>query len=172
MENTIIGDNMKRILFIILVIVFFCVLLNKEETNEEIRIRVIASSDNDIDQSIKSEVLKYLYLNYDLEFTSTSHCEEYIISNLNSITSNLNYNFDGLKITYDYHTFYNKAYNGIVEEVGTYKTLLIEIGDALGGNFWGILYTQSNVISTESIEYRSYIIELLKGERNVRNKEN
>ena len=46
---------------------------------------------------------------------------------------------------------------------GNYETLLIEIGDAKGHNFWTLLYPEYygyEFEETNEIEYRSYFLDL------------
>ncbi len=165
MENTINGDIMKKVIFVICIIVFFCSLNIK---SEEIRIRIIANSNSEVDQEIKKELSIYLYENFELDFGNLSECDNYIKNNLENIKLLLNKKFKNIDVSYENHIFYNKTYNNIVSNNEEYKTLLITIGDGVGENFWGVLYSDNFIESTDTIYYKSFILELLKeGKNNV-----
>ncbi|MFI3329182.1 MAG: stage II sporulation protein R [bacterium] len=151
---------MKKVIIVICLIVFFYLFLNKDE--EQIRIRVIANSDDSVDQEIKGQVVKYLYSNYNLDFSSIEECDIYLINNIDAIKEDLVNEFKDIKVTYENHNFYNKTYNNIVSKNENYKTLLIEIREAKGENFWGVLYSNEFIENENTIKYNSYIIQLFK----------
>ena len=111
-----------------------CFLFFKEE---EIRIRVVANSDNPVDIKEKEEVVDYLK-NHILQDKKID--DEYLSNNYLMIEKELNKVFDNIKVSYENHTFYNKTYNGSVLADGTYKTLLIEIENGSGSNWWSSVY--------------------------------
>ncbi len=157
---------MKKGIIIVCIIVFFCLLFNKSD--EQIRIRVIANSDSVEDQLKKKEVVYYLYSNYNLDFSSIEECDSYLNSNIEVMKSDLYSKFDNIKVSYETHNFSNKTYNNIVRKSNCYKTLLIEIEEAKGENFWGILYSDEFYEDEDTVKYKSYLVELFKkGERNV-----
>ncbi|MFI3251648.1 MAG: stage II sporulation protein R [bacterium] len=152
---------MKKVILIICIIVFFCFsLFDSKET--QIRIRIIANSDSEVDQNYKREVVYYLYENYDLEFESYDECDRYLTNEYMNICDDLKSAFNSLEVTYETHNFYNKTYNNIVSNNQEYKTLLIQIGDASGENFWGVLYSDNFVENENTIKYNSYLLELFK----------
>lgn len=151
---------MKKIIIIVSIIVFFCFFLKEEE--QQIRIRIIANSDAIEDQEIKNEVMIYLYNNYDLEFDNYEDCDNYFISNIDIIKKDIESKFTCVNVSYENHNFINKTYNNIVVENNVYKTLLVEIQEAKGQNFWGVLYSKEIVEDENSIEYKSYLLDLFK----------
>lgn len=151
---------MKKVIISVCVIVFFLFLLNSEE--EQIRIRIIANSDSIEDQNYKKEVVKYLYENYEFNFSSIQDCDDYLNNNINMIKEDLTNNFIDIEVSYEIHNFNNKTYNNIVSNDNSYKTLLIKIGESNGENFWGILYSDDFIENEDTIKYNSYILELFK----------
>ena len=58
----------------------------------------------------------------------------------------------GARITRGVHTFGGYASD----------TILIELGQAQGGNWWGILFPEALGIGEEKVEFDSFIIKLLR----------
>ena len=57
-----------------------------------------------------------------------------------------------------------KEYNNIEFEAGEYESLVVEIGEAKGNNYWCILYPPLCMVDYEKdtkIEYKSKIVEIL-----------
>ncbi len=158
---------MRRLIISICIIVFFICILNSKK-DEQIRIRIIANSDEYSDQEYKKEVVKYLYTKYNFNFNNSDECEAFITREIEQINYDLNNNFEEVVVTYVNHNFVNKTYNGIVEKNENYKTLLIEIGEAKGENFWGILFSNEFTENENTIIYKSYLLDLFKkGDLNV-----
>ena len=163
---------MKKIL--ILIIVLFCFLMFKNDESyidgESIRFRVIANSNSPRDILMKElvvdEVSSILFKNYNITNT-----RENIINNLSVIESKI----DNLFINNDYDETYNimygmnefpkKEYNGVVYEEGLYESLVVEIGDGLGNNYWCFLYPSLCMIdvneSNDDVIYKSKIMEII-----------
>ena len=58
--------------------------------------------------------------------------------------------------------FPRKEYNGIVYEEGLYESLVIEIGEAKGDNYWCFLYPSLCMIDTKNdVKYKSKIMEFI-----------
>ncbi len=127
---------------------------NKKQ--DELRLRILASSNSIEDQEIKLEVKDYL--------------EVYLLDkNVNSLdlillekelTNKFNIN---IKVTREYVLYEAKSYKGKIIPSGRYETILITIEEGLGKNFWTLLYPEFFNISFEDnneIEYRSYFYDL------------
>lgn len=161
-KNTknIIGDFfMKKVLLIIIVLIFFF-FFTKED--EEIRFRVIANSDSSFDQKLKLEIAKSLksLLQETKDLNIIKEKCEYIVSRYN-----VNYE---INVAYKKHRFEAKYVNDEILPGGVYKTLVIEIGAAVGKNYWTILYPQYFNVSFEDttsqdIEYTSWFKEKIIG---------
>lgn len=168
-----IGDEMKKIMFIGLIIVFYLVFGNINEKNnliptDAIRIRVLANSDSKEDQEIKREVKSkleiYLYdLLSDVKDISTADLLiEESIPNLKSII-NTTYKGD-YNINYGLNYFPKKEYKGITYEEGYYNSLVVSLGEGLGQNWWCILFPPLCMLEGQEIddvEYRSLIGDIL-----------
>ncbi len=178
---------MKK-LILILSIILFIIFINSNEynlTEDSIRFRVIANSNSANDIIMKEKVVNELS---GILFDKTSTKEETnknIYSNLNNIENKIdalfeknNYN-KTYNISYGLNEFPKKEYRGKTYPAGTYKSLVIEIGDAKGNNYFCILYpslcmldyeeiNKSNKTNNEkieeekNIEYRFKIVDLFK----------
>ncbi|MCM1260074.1 MAG: stage II sporulation protein R [Prevotella sp.] len=138
--------------------IFYLVLLfGCEQEQQEIRLRILASSNDTIDQQIKLEVKEYVQL-------YLTHQEVQDID-LTSFEAELNQHFKGSHITVQYtlSDYEAKSYQGKMIQAGRYPTLLITIGEGKGKNFWTLLYPEFFNISFEDdheVEYRSYFYDL------------
>ena len=68
-------------------------------------------------------------------------------------------------ISYGLNHFPKKEYNGQVFSEGDYESLVIEIGEAKGNNYFCILYPPLCMIDedkTDEVKYDFKIVELLK----------
>ncbi len=128
--------------------------------SQELRIRILPNSNSDADQKEK-EMLKLalfdIFKNEKVEINDIELLERLLREK-------------NLKLTYEYKvelknvTFPSKTKNGNFIPSGTYKTLLITIGEGRGDNWWSVLYPDFFGVefeSEEEIEYRSYIYDLL-----------
>ena len=142
---------MKRILFITVALIAVCFLFFQKE---EIRIRVIANSDSEIDIKEKEEVVKYLN---DVILNDQILTHEYFLNNITLIEEKLNEKFSDIKVSYEKHTFNNKTYNDSAIKDGVYDTLLIYIGEGKGSNWWGSIFNEElSYESEDEVEYKWY----------------
>lgn len=138
--------------------IFYLVLLfGCEQGQQEIRLRILASSNDAADQQLKLEVKEYVRL-YLLH-------QEVQEINLSNFEAALNQHFQGSYITVQYtlSDYEAKSYQGKIIQAGRYPTLLITIGEGKGNNFWTLLYPEFFNISFEDdheVEYRSYFYDL------------
>lgn len=169
---------MKKIIILTaLIIVILC--LFKSETiiipKEAIRFRVIANSDAEQDQYIKQEIVKDLkqeikklnIIPKSLEINRTIIKEN--IPNykktINSTLKRIN-KTEEYTIKYGMNYFPRKEYNGVIYEEGEYESLVVEIGDAKGKNFWCVLFPPLCLLegedeNTDNIQYTSFIKEII-----------
>ena len=164
---------MKKLLIIIAIIVVI-LSLNKQEKitipKEVIRFRVIANSNEMIDQEEKKEVVKNLStkLKNTKNLANIDETRKFMIESLPTFSSivdktlkesNLNHSFH---INYGKNYFPPKEYNNIIFEEGEYESLVVTIGDGKGDNFWCILFPPLCFIEKDdSIEYHSFIKEMI-----------
>ena len=166
---------MKKIILIICII-FTISIIGTEEydlTKDAIRFRVIANSNTSKDILMKELVVKKLSNILFKSSDSKENKKEEIISNISTIHTEIDSlfktnNYDKTyNISYGYNKFPEKEYNGTKYKEGYYESLVIEIGEAKGNNYWCILYPPLCMIdeeqtNNEKIEYKFKIVEILK----------
>ena len=154
-----------KILIIGLVVFLTIKLVDKPKTPDYPRIRVIASSNSDCDQMEKykvvEEMLKIIdqnnYHNKLHDKTVQNRIKTEIEKRV-SLKNNLTLTYQTL--SYPAKTFGDKLIPG-----GKYETLIVQLGDAQGRNWWSILYPEyyglsyEERLSFEEIKYKSYIYE-------------
>ncbi len=127
--------------------------------------RVIANSNETIDQYYKNEVVKIMKSVIDCD-------DDYddIVSKMDSLQNKINEYADSrnleINIKLDKTKFPTKSLNGKVIEGGIYETLLITIGEGKGNNYWSLLYPEYygytfEDVDSENIEVKFYIWEKL-----------
>ena len=160
---------MKKIIYIVLILITFSYFLNNKESllipNDSIRFRIIAN----IDQNTKIKIKQDLQKNFFplLENAKTKEETKNIIKeNESVIKKTLNsYNIP-YTINYGSNYFPQKEYKGITYEDGDYESLVISLGEAKGNNWWCVMYPplcmlESNSDKYEDVEYKFYIEEVL-----------
>lgn len=165
---------MKKIILISLIL-FIIIILSKKEynlTEDAIRFRVIANSNSSRDILMKEKVVDELSDFLFKKKDSINEERKYIIKNIEVIQSRIDdlfksNNYDlNYNISYGLNYFPEKKYNGKVFNPGNYESLLIEIGEAKGNNYWCILYPPLCMINdnfdNDKIEYKFKIFELFK----------
>lgn len=138
---------MKKILIVVIFFIF-CVIYGSNEyivNEDEIRFRVIANSNNVEDIIMKEKVVDELS-NIIFKDGNRDSIKQNIINNLStmenkidSLFENNNYN-KSYNIIYGLNEFPKKEYNGKVYNEGLYESLVVEIGEAKGNNYWCFLY--------------------------------
>ena len=167
---------MKRILIIISI--FIIILVGKKENEKitipenAIRIRVIANSNNLEDQMLKLKVKEKVTNNLYKKLEKVTKIEEArnkiedSIPELKNIISNT-LNNNNFNINYGNNYFPEKELYGINYNSGNYESLVINIGESKGNNWWCVLFPPLCLIETEItdnnyVEYKSKILEILK----------
>ena len=162
---------MKKILYIMSIIFILFLYINITNTktlNEDtIRFRIIANSNTYEDQQLKRVIKKDLELNlFPLleNSNSVNETKQTIQDNLPTIENLLSkYNVD-YKINYGNNYFPAKEYDNYIYDEGYYESLVIELGEASGNNWWCVMYPPLCLIESnneEDIEYKLYIEEIL-----------
>lgn len=166
---------MKKIL-IILSIIISIIIANKEYDkiiipNESIRIRVIANSNSLEDQllklKVKENISKHLYKKLE-NVKNIDEARHSIKNNLddvdNIVSKTLNNN--NYEINYGNNYFPNKEMYGIEYKEGNYESLIVNIGESKGNNWWCVLFPPLCMIEgtykeSDKIEYKSKVLEIL-----------
>ena len=139
---------MKKIILVILVLISLYILSNNEVgiTKDAIRFRVIANSNSSKDVIMKEKVVNELSSILFKENNSIDETRENIINNIKNIENkidkvfiNNDYDMD-YNISYGNNYFPKKTYNNQTFDEGYYESLVIEIGESKGNNYWCVLY--------------------------------
>ncbi len=174
---------MKKTIILILSIISIYIFIGYkfsdiEIPEEALRIRILANSNSDYDQSVKNnvkeEIQDYVY-NLLKDTKDIDEARKIINSNLNSIsllTSNnlerQNYNLP-FKINFGLNYFPKKEYKGIKYKEGYYESLLITLGSGKGDNWWCVLFPPLCLLEAEEsteVEYTTVVSEILKKYKN------
>ncbi len=118
-------------------------------SNKIVRFRVLPNSNSNYDQALKLIVKDCIinYLDNDLNnFSSNEEALHHLNNKLNEIESYANkivrscgYNYN-VTAKIQLSTFPTRSYSNISLPNGQYTTLVIEIGDATGDNWWCVMY--------------------------------
>lgn len=141
--------------------------------SESIRFRIIPNSNNIEDVFIKEKVLENItpeITGYENE--SIESARKLVNSKLEVIDNKVKevldkYKYDEkYKINLGLNYFPEKKYNGQVYEKGYYESLVIELGDAKGDNFWCVLFPPLCLMEVEktkkdNVEYSFAIKEII-----------
>ena len=150
--------KMYLILFIIsLIVLGGCTYIDSQEE----RIRIIANSNTSIDQEEKEKLRDALLEIFYYENTIDIKNNIYEINKLLKEKVKLSHDFN---VEYKKVSFPAKVLNNRFIPSGTYKTLLITIGEGKGDNWWSVLYPEFfgiNYDDSDEIKYKSFIYELL-----------
>lgn len=163
---------MKKVLIILLILISIILLnRNNDISNDIIRFRVIANSNSSKDILIKEKIVSEIS---DLIFVDNKSIEETrkninnsiptIESKIKKVFESNDYDKD-FKISYGLNKFPKKEYEGIEFEEGEYESLVIEIGEAKGNNYWCMLYPPLCFVDNneeDNIEYKFRLLEALK----------
>ena len=152
--------KMYLILFVIsLIILAGCTYIDSQEE----RIRIIANSNSSIDQKEKENLRDALLeIFYDKNIIDIKNNIDEINKLLKEkVTLSHDFNIEYKKVSFPAKVLNNKFIPS-----GTYKTLLITIGEGKGDNWWSVLYPEFfgiNYDDSDEIKYKSFIYELLNG---------
>ena len=171
--------SVRKLILIILTIVTIYVVYNNVKAEEivipntAIRLRVIPNSNNLLDQEMKGKVKEYLEKNLYKNFANVDDIDEartIINNNIPKIEEDIiiifnenNYDMN-FKVKYGNNYFPEKEYKGITYKEGYYESLVVEIGEAKGDNFWCVLFPSLCLLETEEtteVEYKLGVLELI-----------
>lgn len=170
---------MKKLLIIIAAIVLIFMMINKEEDyvivpNTSIRFRIIPNSNTIEDISMKEKVkneINDVIKNIESKSTDIESSREKIKQAIPEIESKIdtlfaseNYSKD-YKVNYGMNYFPEKIYKGVKYPSGDYESMVIEIGQSSGDNYWCVLFPPLCMIDaedSEEVEYKFFISEIIK----------
>ena len=164
---------MKKIIYIVLIIIVMCLWINSKNDNllpgDTIRFRIIANSNNRLDQTTKLLIKRELEEKFfPLLEGSSSKKEtiEIIKNNQEVIKSTIEKYNVPYNINYGKNYFPEKTFNNVIYEEGNYESLVISLGEAAGNNWWCVMYPplcllEKNTSQNEKTEYKSYLWEII-----------
>ena len=137
------------IVFMIVVLIMLAINLPKEEKYDYLRIHIRANSNLEVDQNVKYEIKDKIveYLTPMLANVPTKDkAKEIVLSNkqiLENLCNNYLYNKGfkysaKIKLTNEY--FPTRTYVNTTLESGYYDAVVVELGDAVGDNWWCVMY--------------------------------
>ena len=165
---------MKKIIILVLIVLMY--LFYYKEYNifdDSIRFRVIANSNSMEDTIMKEKVVDELSTIIFKNNDSITDAENNIYNNLKNIEDKIeklfiknNYN-KSFNISYGLNKIPQKIYRGKKYKEGLYKSLVIEIGDGKGNNYFCILYPSLCLLDYENKEdnnkkYSFKIVDVIK----------
>lgn len=170
---------MKKLLIIIAALILIFTMLNKEEDyvivpNTSIRFRIIPNSNTIEDISMKEKVkneINDVIKNIESKSTDIETSREKIKEAIPEIENKIdtlfeseNYSKD-YKVNYGMNYFPEKIYKGVKYPSGDYESMVIEIGESSGDNYWCVLFPPLCMIdaeASEEVEYKFFISEIIK----------
>lgn len=166
---------MKKIL-IVLAIFIFIIFSSKTEIHEmpeeSIRFRIIPNSNSVEDIFIKEQVLQNIQsqIHNIGNYNEIEESRKSIENNLDTIKTTVektlisnNYN-KSFAVKYGLNYFPEKEFDNVKYKEGYYESLVVEIGNAEGDNFWCIMFPPfcfMEVEKSDDIEYKFKIVELI-----------
>ena len=164
---------MKKIIYIVLIISVISLWITEEKINklpeDAIRFRIIANSNNQLDQTTKLLIKKDLETNLFplLEQSTSSEETKMIIKNNQQVIKNTieKYNVP-YSINYGENYFPEKTFQGITYDAGEYESLVISLGESTGNNWWCVMYPplcllENKTQQQDKVEYKSYLWEII-----------
>lgn len=172
---------MKKYVLLVLAIIsmlYVYTKANAEESiipDEAIRFRVVANSNTVYDQNIKIQIRNVVQnkifelLNGVDNIEDTRSIMKENIEEISELVEEtlvkLNYDKD-FNVKYGYNHFPKKKYKGITYEEGDYESLVIELGEGNGDNFWCVLFPPLCLVEADEsevtdAEYTFFVKELI-----------
>mgnify|MGYP001625376216 FL=1 len=164
---------MKKIIPILFVFFLLYGFINKEEIlipTDAIRFRVIANSNDPIDQELKMEVKNALEEELNKLMISAKNSQEakqIIEENMDNIQNIVNNYTTDNKISFGMNYFPEKEYHGVNYESGNYESLVITLGNGIGNNWWCVMFPPLCLLeakneNTDEINYKFYVQEIIE----------
>ena len=160
---------------ITILFVFFLLYgyINKEEIlipTDAIRFRVIANSNEEIDQEVKMKVKDAIEQEVNklmLEAKNSEEAKKLINENMDNIQQIVNQYTTDNKISFGVNYFPEKEYHGVTYPSGEYESLVITLGNGVGNNWWCVMFPPLCLLeakneNTNDINYKFYVQEIIE----------
>lgn len=164
---------MKKIIYIVLIIVVVWMWITCENNNvlpsDSIRFRIIANSNDRLDQTTKLLIKKDLEKNlFPLleESKSADETRKIVEDNKDVIKSTIEKYNVTYSVNYGKNYFPEKTFNGKTYSEGEYESLVITLGEASGNNWWCVMYPPLCLLENKNqenskVKYKSYLWEII-----------
>ena len=163
----------KYLIMLSLLVLMYLINYNEYNiTEDSIRFRVIANSNSIEDIYMKEKVVNELSSIVFNKKGSINEAEKNIYENLETIEDKINNLFEShnynksFNISYGLNEIPEKIYRGKKYEKGLYKSLVIEIGNGKGDNYFCVLYPSLCLLDYEKNnskdKYSFKIVEIIK----------
>ena len=169
---------MKKILIVLMLLIIICLgalFLPETQEYEYLRLHIRANSNSVIDQNVKYEI-KNIMVDYLTPYLCSVETKQQAEDVINNLSTNLiaqcvqhlrrkgfNYSVN-IKISNEY--FPTRTYNNTTLESGYYDAVIVELGEAVGDNWWCVMYPPLCFVNknenTMQIKYKSKIVEWFK----------
>ena len=164
---------MKKIIPILFVFFLIYGYANKEEIlipTDAIRFRVIANSNDKIDQEVKMKVKEAIEQEVNklmLEAKNSEEAKKLINENIEHIQQIVNQYTTDNKISFGVNYFPEKEYHGVTYPSGEYESLVITLGNGVGNNWWCVMFPPLCLLeakneNTDDINYKFYVQEIIE----------
>lgn len=173
---------MKKIIVIGLIIFLFYISMSKVNSkefkipDEAIRLRVIASSNSNIDQQVKfkaTDTMENVIYELLKNAKGVEEARKIINDNMNYIDNKVLETLQKEKyplsyeIKYGLNFFPEKKYKGVTYSEGYYESLVVTLGEGKGNNWWCVLFPplclmEAEETEKEEVEYKFFIKELIE----------
>lgn len=173
-----VGFKMKKALIILASLsLIFMLNTNTEDyvvvPKESIRFRIIPNSNTPEDLYLKEKVKEEInsVINNIETATDINESRENILESIPLIEEKIDILFQNeeynkpYKIKFGMNYFPEKIYKGVKYEAGNYESMVIEIGESKGDNYWCVLFPPLCLIEAEEsddVEYSCFISEIIK----------
>ena len=164
---------MKKMIPILFVFFLIYGYANKEEIlipTDAIRFRVIANSNDEIDQEVKMKVKEAIEQEVNklmLEAKNSEEAKKLINENMEHIQQIVNQYTTDNKISFGVNYFPEKEYHGVTYPSGEYESLVITLGNGVGNNWWCVMFPPLCLLeakheNTDDINYKFYVQEIIE----------
>ena len=164
---------MKKLIPILFVFFLLYGYINKEEIlipTDAIRFRVIANSNEEIDQEVKMKVKDAIEQEVNklmLEAKNSEEAKKLINENMDNIQQIVNQYTTDNKISFGVNYFPEKEYHGVTYPSGEYESLVITLGNGVGNNWWCVMFPPLCLLeakneNTNDINYKFYVQEIIE----------
>ncbi len=164
---------MKKMIPILFVFFLLYGYINKEEIlipTDAIRFRVIANSNEEIDQEVKMKVKDAIEQEVNklmLEAKNSEEAKKLINENMDNIQQIVNQYTTDNKISFGVNYFPEKEYHGVTYPSGEYESLVITLGNGVGNNWWCVMFPPLCLLeakneNTNDINYKFYVQEIIE----------